>query len=242
VPSGNYRCLPAPYERACVIADYFKQKKLNAKVILLDENNAITIKKKGFQSAFDELYGEYLEYHPNTSIKNIDLDKKVVETEFDDISFEEAAFYPHVRGGKILERVGIAKDGKNKLEGNINPLTYEVYGEKNIYVTGDSRPMGFSKSGNTSNSEGHFVAKLIAQKINKTKILKWKPPTTLCFSAVSIEPERAIYIYTQYSYDKTDASFAFADTVSSEDWKKDGGVNANSIYSWATALYTDMFN
>jgi len=242
VPSGNYRCLPGPYERACVIADYFKQKKLKAKVILLDENNAITIKKEGFQSAFDELYSDYIEYMPNTVIKNIDLDNKIVETEFDEISFEEAAFYPHVRGAKILERVGIAKDAMNMLEGDINPLTYEVNGEKNIFVTGDSRPMGFSKSGNTSNSEGHHVAKLIAQKINKTKEIKWQPPTTTCFSAVSIAPEKAIYIYTQYAYNKIDTTFSFASTSSSENWKKDGRVNADSIYSWATALYADMFN
>ncbi|MCK5111386.1 MAG: FAD-dependent oxidoreductase [Arcobacteraceae bacterium] len=242
VPSGNYRCLPAPYERACVIADYFKQKKLKAKVILLDENNAITIKAKGFQSAFDELYGDYLEYYPNTVISKIDLDKKIVETEFDEINFEEAAFYPQVRGAKILEKVGIAKDAKNKLEGDINPLTYEVIGEKNIFITGDSRPMGFSKSGNTSNSEGQHVAKLIAQKINKTKKVKWYPPTTTCFSAVSIEPEKAIYIYTQYAYNKTTKTFNFASTHSSENWKKDGAVNAASIYNWADALYLDMFN
>ena len=242
VPSGNYRCLPAPYERACVIADYFKQKKLKAKVILLDENNTITIKKKGFQSAFNEMYSDYLQYLPNTAIKNIDLDNKVVETEFDEISFEDAAFYPHVRGAKILERVGIAKDAKNMLEGDINTLTYEVNGEKNIFITGDARPMGFSKSGNTSNSEGHFVAKLIAQKINKTKEVKWEPPTTTCFSAVSIAPEKAIFIYTQYAYHKRDKSFTFADTTSSEDWKKDGAVNAESLYRWADALYADMFN
>ncbi|MDO8453071.1 MAG: FCSD flavin-binding domain-containing protein [Sulfurimonas sp.] len=242
VPSGNYRCLPAPYERTCVIADYFKQKGIKAKVILLDENNAITIKKKGFQSAFDELYSDYVDYRPNTVIKKIDLDKKIVETEFEDIHFEEAAFYPHVRGAKILEKVGIAKDGQNKLEGNINPLTYEVKGEKDIYVTGDSRPMGFSKSGNTSNSEGHHVAKLIAQKINKTEEIKWYPPTTTCFSAVSINPERAIYIYTQYAYNKMDDTFDFASTSSSEDWKKDGVANANSIYAWANTLYSDMFN
>ena len=241
VPSGNYRCLPAPYERACVIADYFKQKKLKAKVILLDENNTITIKKKGFQSAFNELYGNYIDYRPNTVIKNIDLDNKIVETEFEEIDFEEAAFYPHVRGAKILENVGIAKDAKNKLEGNINPLTYEVHGEKDIFITGDSRPMGFSKSGNTSNSEGHHVAKLIAQKINKTKKIKWYPPTTTCFSAVSIAPERAIFIYTQYDYNKVDKTFAFANTYSSENWKKDGAENASSIYAWATALYNDMF-
>ncbi|WP_415397045.1 FAD-dependent oxidoreductase [Sulfurimonas sp. CS5] len=242
VPSGNYRCLPAPYERACVIADYFKQKKLKAKVILLDENNAITIKKEGFQSAFNELYSDYIEYMPNTVIKNIDLDNKTVETEFDEISFEEAAFYPHVRGAKILERVGIAKDAKNMLEGDINTLTYEVNGEKDIFITGDSRPMGFSKSGNTSNSEGHHVAKLIATKINKTKKIKWESPTTACFSAVSIAPERAIYIYTQYAYNKTDLTFNFTSTTSSENWLKDGAVNANSIHDWATALYADMFD
>ena len=114
--------------------------------------------------------------------------------------------------------------------------------EKNIYITGDSRPMGFSKSGNTSNSEGHFVAKLIAQKINKTKPVKWQSPTTTCFSAVSIAPEKAIYIYTQYAYDKKDATFSFSETISSEDWVKDGAVNADSIYRWATALYNDMFS
>ena len=241
VPSGNYRCLPAPYERACVIADYFKAKKLKAKVILLDENNTITIKKQGFQSAFNELYSDYIEYLPNTKIKNIDLDNKIVETEFEEIEFEEAAFYPHVRGAKILERVGIAKDAKNMLEGNIDPLTYEVKGEKDIFVTGDSRPMGFSKSGNTSNSEGHHVAKLIAQKINKSKKIAWYPPTTTCFSAISIKPEKAIFIYTQYAYNKVDSTFAFADTYSSEDWKKDGQVNADGIYEWASALYSDMF-
>ena len=242
VPSGNYRCLPAPYERACVIADYFKQKGLKAKVILLDENNAITIKKKGFQSAFDELYSDYIEYMPNTAILNIDLDNKIVETEFDEISFEDAAFYPHVRGAKILERAGIAKDAKNMLEGDINPLTYEVNGEKNIFITGDSRPMGFSKSGNTSNSEGHFVAKLIAQKINKTQKIKWQSPTTTCFSAVSIAPERAVYIYSEYAYNKKDATFSFASTSASEDWTKDGVVNADSVYNWADALYADMFS
>ena len=132
VPSGNYRCLQAPYERACIIADYFKQNMLKAKVILLDENNAITIKKEGFQSAFDELYIDYIDYRPNTKIENINLDEKIVETEFEEISFEDAAFYPHVRGAKILERAGIAKDAKNMLEGDINPLTYEVNGHKNI--------------------------------------------------------------------------------------------------------------
>ena len=252
VPGGNYRCLPAPYERACVIADYFKQKKLKAKVIILDENNAITIKKKGFSSAFEELYADYIEYIPNSAIQSIDLDKKIVTTEMDEFTFADAAFYPRVRGAKILETMGFAKDAKDMMEGHINALTYEVIGEKNIFIAGDSRPMGFSKSGNTSNTEGKYVGKLIAQRINKEKPVKWEPPITLCFSAISIKPENAIYIYTRYSFDKKDKDpknvkfidwqkFSFSETISNEEWKKDGKVNADSIFSWADALYFDMF-
>jgi len=252
VPGGNYRCLPAPYERACIIANYFKQKKLKAKVIILDENNAVTIKKKGFMSAFKELYADYIEYIPNSAIESIDLDTKTVTTELDEFKFEDAAFYPRVRGAKIIETMGFAKDAKDRMEGNINPLTYEVEGESNIFIAGDARPMGFSKSGNTSNSEGKYVGKLIANRINKLKAPKWEAPVTLCFSAVSTEPENAIFIYTQYSFDKKDKSlenakfadwkkFSFSETTSSENWKKDGVKNAASIYSWADALYFDMF-
>ena len=252
VPGGNYRCLPAPYERACIIADFFKQKKLKAKVIILDENNAVTIKKKGFMAAFEELYADYIEYVPNSTIENIDLDNKIVTTEMDEFKFEDASFYPRVRGAKIIETMGFAKEAKDMLEGHINPITYEVIGEKDIFIAGDARPMGFSKSGNTSNSEGKYVASVISARINKEKAPKWDSPTTLCFSAVSIAPEKAIYIYTLYSFDKKDKSpknikfldwkkFSFTATISSEDREKDGIQNAKSIYSWADALYFDMF-
>jgi len=66
-------------------------------------------------------------------------------------------------------------------------------------------------------------------------------PSTSCFTAISIEPEKAIYIYTEYAYDK-DTVFTFANTTSSEEWAKDGIVNAKSIYDWADALYFDMFS
>lgn len=252
VPGGNYRCLPAPYERACLIADYFKQNKLKAKVILLDENNAITIKKKGFSTAFNELYADYLEYVPNAAITGIDLDKKTVSTEMEDYSFADASFYPRVRGAKILETMGFAKDAKDMLEGHINALTYEVYGEKDIFIAGDARPMGFSKSGNTSNTEGQYVGRVVSARINKEKAPAWEAPITMCFSAVSTKPENAIYIYTQYSFDKKDKDpknvkftdwkkFSFYDTMSSEAWKKAGKKDYDSILSWSSAIYFDMF-
>ncbi len=243
VPAGNYRCLPAPYERACLVADFFKSKKLDAKVLLLDENNDITIKEHGFHTAFDELYADYLEYHPNSKIEYIDLDERIIETEFQEFSFDDASFYPHVRGAKILETVGIAKDTVfNKLEGNIDGLTYEVVGHKDIYVAGDARPMGFSKSGNTSSTEGLYVARLIADKINGIKNTPWQSPTTLCFSAVTMSPERAIFVNSMYAYNEKKKRFGFATPKTSEVWKgKEGLTNAKAQYDWADAMYKYMF-
>ena len=245
VPGGNYRCFPAPYERACLIADFFKKEDIDGKVILLDENPDITIKADGFHAAFDKLYADYIEYHPATKIAAIDLEKKEITTDFDDvIAFEDAAFYPHVRGGKILEVAGVAKDSIfNKMEADINVLTYEVNGHPDIYCTGDVRPMGFSKSGNTSNTEGVYVAKNIAAKINGTPQSPWESPLTICYSAVAVDPVLAISINAGYSYDEKAKRFHFANVYSNEQW--DGRIGINSgrgLMEWAKGMYRDMFN
>jgi hypothetical protein len=243
VPSGNYRCLPAPYERACIIADYIKKNKIKGKVIILDENNEITIKPDGFHTAFKELYKDTILWEPSSAIEKIDLDKKTVSTEFEDYTFEDAIFYPHVRGAKILEIAGVAKDSVfNKLEGDINQFTYEAKGHPNIYISGDARPMGFSKSGNTSNTEGAIVAKRIAAKINKKPDPKWDSPTTLCISEVSVYPERGIFITTQYKYVKEEKTFDFDKVFSDEKWKGQAGLDkGTNVYGWAKSLYIDMF-
>ena len=247
VPGGNYRCLPAPYERACLIADYFKRNNLPAKVLLLDENPDITIKKEGFQSAFDEMYKDYLEYVPGAKIVSVDLDKKVVVAGEmgDEYKFADAAFYPHVRGGKLLEICGVAEDTAfNKMEGNIDPFTYEVIGaqNKNIFVSGDARPMGYSKSGNTSNTEGHYLGQLIAQRIKDGKDITWKSPLTVCYSAVSAKPQHAISIRAEYKFEGKNLA-GFTNVELSEEWRGNVGINSGkALDEWAKRLYADMFN
>lgn len=247
VPGGNYRCLPAPYERACLIADYFKRNKIKGKVLLLDENPDITIKKEGFQSAFDEMYKDYLTYVPSAKIVSVDLDKKVVvASEMEDTyTFADAAFYPHVRGGKLLEVCGVAQDTAfNKMEGNIDPFTYEVVGaeNKNIFVSGDARPMGYSKSGNTSNTEGHYLGQLIAQRIKDGKDIPWVSPLTVCYSEVTAKPHRAISIRAQYKFEGRTLA-GFTNVELSEQWKGKVGLdNGKLLDAWAKRLYADMFN
>jgi len=243
VPRGNYRCLPAPYERACLIADFFKHKGIKAKVLLLDEHEGITIKDHGFSTAFKELYADYIQYEPNSVIESIDLDRKVIQTEFNEYRFDDAAFYPPVRAGRLIEMLGFAKNTiYNRKEADINIFTYEVNGAKDIFVCGDARPMGFSKSGNTANTEGKNVAHEVAARINGVKH-KWESPVTVCISDVSIYPERGIFIHSEYEFNKKTNQFQFATPVTNEVWKgKEGRVNAASVYDWAKAMYADMFS
>jgi NADH dehydrogenase FAD-containing subunit len=240
VPEGNYRCLAAPYERACLIADYFKRHKIPGKVIIMDESNEIRIKEKGFSTAFNELHKESIEYMSSAKILKFDLDKKVVETDFDEIHFEDACFYPNVKAPYILEKLHMTKSTPyNRVEADIDQNTYKVKGENNIYVCGDARPMGFSKSGNTAFSEGINLAQMIADEIHGKKPV-WKSPVTTCFSLLSTKPERAISLYTEYRYTKN-GGMDFKNNMTDEAWKTNGLGKGRVAYRWAESMYVNMF-
>ncbi len=237
-PGGNYRCLPAPYERACMIANAFQQNKVKGKVVLLDENPEPTIKKEGFLGAFEELYGDIIEYHPSARITGVDPHNKRVETEFGGLQFDDAAIYPRIRGGLLLEYLGLTRP-KTQMEADIDPLKYNVQGDMRVYVTGDSRPMPFSKSGNTSNSEAKYVAKVIAAR-SEGREIDWRSPTTICYSMVNADPNEAIMVDTLYSYTKAGGRYewSFAETKMDQEWDRAKGY---ATLEWARGMYRDLF-
>jgi len=238
VPGGNYRCLPAPYERACMIASYFKKNKIKAKVLLLDHNPDITIKAKGFHAAFNELYKDYIVYKPSIEIKGVDLEKRLVKTDFDSYGFDDAAIYPGVRGSRLIEQFGLVDPKSPQKEALIDTLKYNVIGDERVYVTGDSRPHPYSKSANTANTEGKYVAKVLAARA-QGKDIEWYSPETICFSLVNAEPLEGISVDATYAYDAKTKSFSFSkDTKVFEDRDQ---VKGRGTLSWAKALQRDLF-
>jgi NADH dehydrogenase FAD-containing subunit len=238
-PGGNYRCLPAPYERSCMIASYFKKNKIKAKVLLIDHNADITIKAKGFHAAFNELYKDYIEYKPSMEIKSVDVAKKTIKTEFDTITFDDGCIYPGVRGSTLLEKLGVMDAKDSQKQALIDTLKYNVIGDTRVYVTGDSRPHPYSKSANTSNTEAKYVAKVLAARA-QGKEIEWFSPETICFSLVNTEPLEGISVDATYTYDAKAKSFAFSkDTKMFED--RDASKGRGTL-SWAKGMYRDMFD
>ncbi len=252
VPSGNYRCLPAPYERACMIASVLKRKKIKGKVILLDHNHDIKIKGEGFHVAFEELYKDYIEYYPSITIVGVDVEKKTVIDEFDDYKFEDAAIYPRIRGARLIETLGLVSKTSPQKEARINQYRNNLIDDMRVYVIGDSRSTGYSKSGSTAQAEARFVAKVIAGRI-KDEEIEWESPYTSCYSMVGAEPMEAIYFGSQYlppqaditamSMERTIASWT--DTGAAFAWR-DRNMNRSEemgreMIGWALTHYAEMF-
>ncbi|MDB4575555.1 FAD-dependent oxidoreductase [bacterium] len=237
VPNGEYRCTAAPYERACMAAAIFKKRRIRAKILLLDMNADIRIKKQGFEKAFTSLYGDYISYLPSSEISQIDIDEKTVSTDFDDYNFDDAIIYPPVRASSLLEDAGIANMKTVQKTANTDPYKYHVIGDEHVYVTGDSRSQPFSKGGHTANSEAQYVAEVIAAHA-LGKEVRWRSPQTMCFSAVDINPLKAMSIITFYKFNKQNKEFEFDRTHMMEDWNTEGG---QASLAWAEGMYRDMF-
>ncbi len=237
VPNGDYRCAAAPYERACMVAAVFKRRRVRAKILLLDMNNDIKIKKTGFGQAFEQLYGDYIEYLPNSEIVGVDIDARRVETDFDEYAFDDAIIYPPVRASRLIEEGGIQHPYHPQKAANTDPFRYHLVDDERVYVTGDSRSQPFSKGGHTAHSEGQYVAEVIAAHALGREV-NWRSPQTMCFSAVDIEPLRAMSIITYYRFSQQKGEFAFDRTHMIEKWDAQGG---QASLAWAEGMYRDMF-
>lgn len=237
VPDGDYRCAAAPYERACMIAAIFKQRRLRARILLLDMNPGITIKADGFRRAFEELYGGYIEYLPSSEIANVDIDSRRVETTFDEYPFDDAVIYPPVRASGLIEAAGIDDPQDPQKAPRTDPFRYHVIGDERVYVTGDSRAQPFSKGGHTAHSEAQYVAEVIAAHALGREV-RWRSPQTMCFSAVDINPLESMSIITYYRFDRQSGQFAFDRTHLVERWDSQGG---QASLAWAEGMFDDLF-
>ena len=237
VPNDNYRCMAAPYERACMIASVFKRRKLAAKVLLLDMNSSPRVKAEGFLHAFERLHRDYIEYVPSTEITGFDPFNRLVLTEFDEYSFDDAAIYPKVRASRLLEKIGIADPANPQKAAITDPFNYRLMNDERIYVIGDARSQPFSKSGNTASTEARYLARQITAYAQGVEI-PWEGPQTMCFSGVRTEPLEAMSLLASYKFDAQANAFGFDRVLTIQDWSEQ---IARAGLVWGEAAYNEMF-
>lgn len=251
VPDGAYRCPPAPYERAAMMAHYMKKNGIKGKVIILDPKDKPKPKGPGFMAAYKELYPDIVEYRPNSLVKTVDLDKKEVvvtvtledgRTEEERIPYAAANLMPVNKASDIIAMAGVA-GGKAGWSVMTSP-TFQTKADERIFVIGDAvGGYPYPKSGSIANGQGHIVAAQIAAIIQgRTALKEAILPDNICFSMVN--GEEAISIGVTFSLmDDKDLNGNDIKVIKSKMTENNTRSTAlgKTTHSWYKGMIVDMF-
>ena len=238
IPLAPYRCPPGPYERACMVAHYFKKTKPKSKVVIFDANDDIQSKKALFMKAWAEHYQGIIEYRPKHRVVDVDAATQTLKFEFgDDFKAGVLNVLPDMRAGDIAVQTGLATANKRWCE--VDFLTFESKAVKNVHVLGDAIQIApaMPKSGHMANQHGKTCAAAVVN------LLMGKEP-----------PNMPLYANTCYSF-VTDEDVVHVASVHRYDAEKktmltvpgSGGVSARAselegryALAWARNIWADM--
>jgi len=198
VPASPYRCPPGPYERACMVAHYFKQAKPKSKIILLDGNADIASKKALFTWAWNSFYPGMIDYRPNNAPLAVDGGKMIVTTEFDDVKGDVLNVVPRQRAGEVCDLAG-ARNDSNKAWCVVNLATFESTTVPNVHIIGDSVLSNLPKSGHMATNHAKVCAAAIVELLAGRQPDPLPVVTNTCYSATS--DSTAGYVANVYRFE-----------------------------------------
>lgn len=234
IPKAPYRCPPGPYERACVIADYLKDKGLNVNIIVLDENPDIIVERDSFGAKFRE-YG--IDYRPNSKVTYVnDQTFEVTYTQNGStytISAKGINIIPNQKGGQAIFLAGVN-------EGNFAPVdtkNYESLIKKDVHIIGDAHHSSQPKAGHIGNGEAKVCAEAILRELSGYELYSSPKTNSTCYSPVS--NTEATWLTAIYQYDPTTKDMKIvpgypkAGTPSAQ--------NFSDMFKWSGNLFSDTF-
>jgi sulfite dehydrogenase len=233
VPVAPYRCPPGPYERASMVAAYFKQAKPRSKVLVLDANPDVTSKGPLFKAAWKDLYGGILEYRGNAKAVGVDPKTNTVKLEVEDVKGDVLNVVPPHAAGTIARQAGLITTNNRWCD--VDWRTMESKAVKGVHVLGDatlSAP-GMPKSGSMANSHAKIAAAAIVEALNGREPQPVKILNT-CYSFVS--QKEAIRVSSVHEWDgKTLQPVKGAGGVSAARSEAEGTF----AWEWARNIWAD---
>tara|TARA_Y100001970_G_C14160509_1_gene818261 strand:+ start:121 stop:1410 length:1290 start_codon:yes stop_codon:yes gene_type:complete len=239
-PDYPYRCPPAPYERASLIANYLIKKRKKFKILILDSKDSFT-KKKLFIREWDLFYKNKIEWVSRSDggqVVEIDSNNKIVKT-------KNGQKYK----GDIIHIIPDQKASdlffQSKLISNdwcnVNPVNFELNGFKDIYVLGDSiDAWDMPKSAFSANSQSKALSQNLVNRILEKEYIN---PAFLntCYSFSA--PERAFSISSWYRLNSEKNRIVSLGTKESDVNASDYQRKKETIeaYGWYESLTKEIY-
>ncbi|MBL8488291.1 MAG: NAD(P)/FAD-dependent oxidoreductase [Rhodocyclaceae bacterium] len=202
VPPMPYRCPPAPFERACLIAWSMRARKLPGKVFVLDPNPPMP----AFERVFRDHFADRIVYQAQARIRFVDPHARKIETDFDELRFDDAILMPPQQAGDLAWQAGlIGRDAAGKPTGWVaaDPLHLHVPDDERIFVVGDALDRVSPLFGFYPKS-GHLAARLgaiAAEEIAARRAGREPPvllPDGVCHVQTNPEPDEAMRLDVRF--------------------------------------------
>lgn len=201
IPPAPFRCPPAPYERAVLLAGWFQSRGIPGRIIVLDANPPF----QEFQRRFRE-FDEHIVYRTQMPVVSVDPRKRLVRTEFEDFGFDDAILMPPQQAGELAWQAGlIGRNAEGRPTGwaATDPLHFTARDDARIFMIGDmidrvSPLFGhYPKSAHMATRQGRLVAEHIAARSRGEEATR-DLPDSLCHIATRFDPPEAIRLATSY--------------------------------------------
>ena len=238
IPEAPYRCPPGPYERASVVAGYFKAFKPKSKVLILDANPDVTSKPGLFKKVWAEQYKGMVEYRGQHKAVAVDARTNTVKFDVqDDVKATVLNVLPAMRAGTIAVQTALNNQANNRWCG-VNYLTFESTAAKDVHVLGDSIQVApaMPKSGHMANNHGKVAAAAIVAQLSGWDVNPAPMLTNTCYSFV--DEKNVIHVASVHEYvaaEKTFKAVAGSGGISTAPNELEGVYALN----WASNIWAD---
>jgi NADPH-dependent 2,4-dienoyl-CoA reductase/sulfur reductase-like enzyme len=236
VPPEPYRCPPAPYERACMVACYLTQAKPRSKILILDAKDSFT-KQPLFEEAWRTRYKGLVEWVPGAlggRAIAVDAAAMTITTSTGDIHRADVAnVVPAQAAGSIAHRAGLV-DGSGWCP--IVPASMVSRAQPDIHVLGDAAiASAMPKSAFAANSQAKVAAMVIRSELTGSRAFPARYRNT-CWS--SLAADDAVKIGASYvpGDDRIESVDSFASKVGeSREVRRQTRAEADAWYDSITA-------
>jgi len=244
IPKAPYRCPPGPYERACLVADKLVRRGYTSgnspRVVVLDANPGIQAEAHTFNRAFNDLYGNIIQYVPNAEVQSVDSNAGTVHTSLGQFNGDVLNIIPNNQATKFVLDSGLT-DGDRWAP--VDPTTYEstLTGYDGIHIIGDSQGSKAPKSGHMANAQAKVCADAILRILSglptdSAERLANITTNSACYSPIT--SDKASWLTANYAYDQASNQMQLIHVGEAENWS---GDNFEEMFVWASNLFTDSF-
>jgi hypothetical protein len=234
IPRSPYRCPPGPYERASVIADYFRKAKPRSKLLVLDANADIVSKRALFRGVWNERYKGIIEYRPNSELVEFDLKRNIARMQIEDVKADLFNIIPPQRAGLVATDLITV----NRQWCGVEFLGFESAKIPGVHVIGDAvaAAPAMPKSGFMANNHAKLAADAVIAQLTGLPVNENPIIANTCYSFLTTT--EAVHVASVHKYDRQQKTLVPV--------KGAGGLSPGRTelegqyaYAWARNIWAD---